>query len=172
MASDHKAEVVKGAELAPPDAPRPEASDDPTDDPLVINLLFRYRSVLIVSFHFVLLLFSYWLAYVLRFEGFVPRPYVDAFVSSLPLLLGCRLLAFAHYGLYRGWWCYVGMRDLYNLIRAVLVSALVFTAGLLFMGGEATVPRSVIVLDALLTIVLIGGVRFALRAVRENRRPT
>ena len=137
----------------------------------MINLLFRYRTVLIVSFHFVLILLSYWIAYVLRFEGFVPQPYIDAFLTSLPLLLGCRLLAFAHYGLYRGWWRYVGMRDLNHLIRAVLVSSLVFMAALLFMGGDVAVPRSVIVLDALLSIVLIGGVRFALRAVRENRRP-
>src|SRR5687768_18473259 len=85
---------VEGAELAPPDAPRPHESEDSSDDTLVINLLFRYRTVLIVSFHFVLLLFSYWIAYVLRFEGFVPRPYVDAFIQSLPILLGCRLLAF------------------------------------------------------------------------------
>jgi FlaA1/EpsC-like NDP-sugar epimerase len=164
-------QAVEGAELAPRGAPPHHESPDSIDNARVINLLFRYRSVLIVSFHFVLLLFSYWIAYVLRFEGFVPQPYVDAFVTSLPILLGCRLLAFAHYGLYRGWWRYVGMRDLYNLIRAVLVSSLVFTAALLFIGGEATVPRSVIVLDALLTVVLIGGVRFALRAVRENRRP-
>jgi FlaA1/EpsC-like NDP-sugar epimerase len=164
-------EVLRGAELAPPHAPTQYEPPPSLDDPVVINLLFRYRSILIVSFHFVLLLFSYWIAYVLRFEGFVPQPYIDAFIASLPLLLGCRLLAFAHYGLYRGWWRYVGMRDLYSLIRAVLVSSLVFTAALLFIGGEATVPRSVIVLDALLTIVLIGGVRFALRAVRENRRP-
>ena len=162
---------VGGAELAPADAPEHNESPDSPRDILVINLLFRYRTVLIVSFHFVLVLFSYWIAYVLRFEGFVPQPYVDAFVTSLPLILGCRLLAFAHYGLYRGWWRYVGMRDLYNLIRAVIVSSLVFTAALLFLGGETTVPRSVIVLDAILTIVLIGGVRFALRAVRESRRP-
>ena len=172
MADDaRESEVVKGAELAPSGPPRHDESEDFSENPRVINLLFRYRTVLIVSFHFVLLLFSYWIAYVLRFEGFVPQPYVDAFIQSLPILLGCRLLAFAHYGLYRGWWRYVGMRDLYSLIQAVVVSSLVFTAALLFMGGEATVPRSVIVLDALLTIVLIGGVRFALRAVRESRRP-
>ena len=172
MAADrHDRASVEGAELAPSDAPRRDETPDSIHDLLVINLLFKYRTVLIVSFHFVLILFSYWIAYVLRFEGFVPQPYIDAFLTTLPLLLGCRLLAFSHYGLYRGWWRYVGMRDLYNLIRAVLVSSLVFTAALLFMGGDATVPRSVIVLDALLSIVLIGGVRFALRAVRENRRP-
>jgi FlaA1/EpsC-like NDP-sugar epimerase len=163
--------VLKGAELAPSDGPGTPEPTHLLHDRFVINLLFRYRTVLIVSFHFALVLFSYWIAYVLRFEGFVPQAYVDAFVASLPLLLGCRLLAFAHYGLYRGWWRYVGMRDLFNLIRAVVVSSLVFTAALLFLGGEATVPRSVIILDALLTIVLIGGVRFTLRAVRESRRP-
>src|SRR5688500_20281358 len=51
-------QVVKGAELAPSDAPRPVESEDSSDHTLVINLLFRYRTVLIVSFHFVLLLFK------------------------------------------------------------------------------------------------------------------
>jgi hypothetical protein len=128
---------VEGAELAPPEGPGNHEPSHLLHDRFVINLLFRYRTVLIVSFHFVLLLFSYWIAYVLRFEGFVPQAYVDAFVASLPLLLACRLLAFGHYGLYRGWWRYVGMRDLFNLIRAVAVSSLVFTAALLFLARSS-----------------------------------
>src|SRR5688572_32153116 len=107
-------QVVKGAELAPSDAPRPEESEDSSDDTLVINLLFRYRTVLIVSFHFVLLLFSYWMAYVLRFEGFVPQPYIDAFIQSLPILLGCPPPTTPHYALHRASWRHPGMRDLHN----------------------------------------------------------
>src|SRR5688572_13432423 len=106
-------EVVRGAELAPPHAPK-QYEPPPSLDPLVINLLFRYRSVLIVSFHFVLLLFSYWLAYVLRFEGFVPQPYIDAFIASLPLLLGCPPPTTPHYALHRASWRHPGMRDLHN----------------------------------------------------------
>ncbi|MEJ7811599.1 MAG: nucleoside-diphosphate sugar epimerase/dehydratase [Gemmatimonadaceae bacterium] len=136
----------------------------------MISLLFRYRTIVLVAVHFVLVAISYALAHLLRLEFDIAEPYVSSFLLTLPILLVLRLLAFAHFRLYRGWWRYVGMRDLFDLLKAVGASSLVFLAVLLFMGAQQKVPRSVLILDPMLTIGLIGGARFALRAVRERRR--
>jgi FlaA1/EpsC-like NDP-sugar epimerase len=147
-----------------------ETSDAGPPVPLV-TFLFRYRTVFLVAVHLALVVVSYTLAFMLRLEWLIPDPYLDMYLRTLPMLIGVRLLAFAYYRLYRGWWRYVGMRDMIDLLKAVAVSSLVFAAVLLFIGRGQGYPRSVIFIDALLTVSLIGGVRFGLRAVREKRRP-
>ena len=138
----------------------------------MITLLFRYRTILLVALHLVLVCASYLLAFVLRFmdEGAIPGWALSVFVATLPWIVLLRLGAFAYYRLYRGWWRYVGMHDLFGLLKAVAVSSLVFAAVLVLFGYTRSFPRSVLVLDAVLTIVLIGGMRFSLRALQESRR--
>jgi FlaA1/EpsC-like NDP-sugar epimerase len=137
----------------------------------VITLLFRYRTVVLVTLHFVLVLASYTLAFLLRFEWVIPAAYLQTYYTTLPIVLGVRLLAFAHFRLYRGWWRYVGMRDLFDLLQAVAVSSLVFIALLALLGLAEDVPRTIYLLDPLLTVAMIGGARFMLRMIRERRRP-
>ncbi|MDQ6886306.1 MAG: polysaccharide biosynthesis protein [Gemmatimonadota bacterium] len=137
----------------------------------MVTLLFRYRTVLLILFHLTLVVASYALAFMLRFEWLIPVGYRHAFIVTLPVIAGLRLLAFAHYRLYRGWWRYVGMRDMFDLLQAVAISSLFFVASLLFMGYAHGFPRSVIVIDGVLAVMLIGGARFSLRALRERRRP-
>ena len=138
----------------------------------LITLLFRYRTILLVALHLVLVCASYLLAFVLRFmdDAVIPSWALGAFIDTLPWIVLFRLLAFGYYRLYRGWWRYVGMRDLFGLLKATAVSSLLFAAMLVLLGHTQNFPRSVLILDTVLTIVLIGGMRFSLRALQENRR--
>ncbi|MGH7664859.1 MAG: polysaccharide biosynthesis protein [Gemmatimonadaceae bacterium] len=135
-------------------------------------VLFRYRKVALAALQILLVCVSYALAFLLRFEWNFPEGYIGMFLATLPWLILFRLLAFAYFRLHRGWWRYVGMRDLVALVKAVTVSSLMFTAALVFLGhyGDGF-PRSLVIIDAMLTVGLVGGVRFALRAARESRRP-
>ena len=131
----------------------------------------RYRRLMVVTTHLVLVVASYWLAFVLRFDRMIPRAYWSLFVTTLGPLLVFRLGAFAFFRLYSGWWRYVGISDMVALVKAIAISSALFTALLVFTGQAYQYPRSVIVIDAVFTLFFIGGVRFALRALRENRRP-
>ncbi|HEU4642850.1 MAG TPA: nucleoside-diphosphate sugar epimerase/dehydratase [Gemmatimonadaceae bacterium] len=133
--------------------------------------LYRHRRILVVAFHLVLVASSYALAFMLRFDRMIPAAYAATYWSTLGPLLVFRLSAFAFFRLFSGWWRYVGMRDLHALLKAVALSSVLFVTSLVFTGHAYDYPRSVLVIDAILTLVLIGGVRFALRAVRESRRP-
>ena len=135
------------------------------------TLIFRHRRLFVFTMHLVLVVVSYALAFVLRFDRMIPAAYWSMFLATLGPLLAFRLGAFAFYRLYSGWWRYVGMRDMFALIKAIAISSALFTALLVFTGQAYEFPRSVIVIDALLTLLLIGGVRFMLRALRERRRP-
>ena len=130
----------------------------------------RHRLLVLVTLHLVLVSVSYTLAFLLRFEGTIPEEFVGAYAMTLPWIVVFRLLAFSSFQVYRGSWRYVGMRDLQLLLKAVGASTLMFTAFLLFTAREQAYPRSVPIIDAILTVMLIGGVRFSLRAVRERSR--
>jgi FlaA1/EpsC-like NDP-sugar epimerase len=137
----------------------------------LVRLTYRHRRIVVVAFHTVLVVASYGLAFMLRFDGLIPRTYTATFWQTLLPLAAFRLGAFALFQLYSGWWRYVGVRDMVALIKAVVASSVLFTASLVFTGHAYRYPRSVVVIDALLTVVLIGGARFTLRAMRESRRP-
>jgi FlaA1/EpsC-like NDP-sugar epimerase len=135
------------------------------------TLIFRHRRIVVFTMHLVLVVASYTFAFLLRFDRMIPAAYQSIFLMTLGPLLVFRLGAFAFYRLYSGWWRYVGMRDMFALIKAIAISSALFTALLVFTGQAYKFPRSVIVIDAVLTLLFIGGVRFTLRALRENRRP-
>ncbi len=136
-----------------------------------LTLVFQHRRMVVFTTHLALVVVSYALAFILRFDRMIPAAYWSMFLATLAPLIVFRLGAFAFYRLYSGWWRYVGMRDMFALIKAIAISSAMFTALLVFTGQAYEFPRSVIVIDALLTLLLIGGVRFLLRALRESRRP-
>ena len=151
---------------APPQEP-------PTGENAVrpFGMRMRVRRALVIVAQMGLVALSYWLAFQLRFDFRLHPAETDIFLATLLPLMLARLGAFAYYRLYSGWWRYVGMRDLYALLKAVLVSSVLFTTGLVLFGRTSGYPRSVLFIDAVLTMMLIGGVRFTLRAMREARRP-
>jgi UDP-GlcNAc:undecaprenyl-phosphate GlcNAc-1-phosphate transferase len=84
---------------------------------------------------------------------------------ALPVILFARYATFIPFGLYRGVWRYAGARDGFSVVAAVIVSELVAYGFLSATQAWGDFPRSVFVLDALLSIVLIGASRFAERAL-------
>jgi FlaA1/EpsC-like NDP-sugar epimerase len=88
---------------------------------------------------------------------------------TLPLLLALRLGAFAIFRQYRGWWRYVGMHDLAALVNALSWSTLLFIAALYLTGQIRGFPRSIIILDWGVALLIFGGIRFGVRWFREGR---
>ena len=133
----------------------------------------RLRRPLVLALHLLLLPLGYYAAFALRFDFDVPADYMGLFWRTLPYLVALRLACFAVFGLFRGWWRHVGMRDLVDLVCATTLSSVLlvmalFMAGGLYDGG-LLLPRSVLVLDWITALVLFGGIRFLVRALREER---
>lgn len=138
-------------------------------------LLIRLRRPIVLALHLLLIPLAYYGAFALRFDFRPPQVYVDLFWRTVPYLVVLRLACFALFGLFHGWWRHVGMRDLVDLVRAttlssvLLVLALFMTGDLQGPGSMSGLPRSVLVLDWITAMILFGGVRFAVRAFREER---
>jgi FlaA1/EpsC-like NDP-sugar epimerase len=134
----------------------------------------RLRRPVVLALHLLLLPLGYYAAYALRFDFRVPPEYTQLFWRTLPFVVVLRLACFAVFGLFRGWWRHVGMRDLVDLFRATTLSSLLLVVALFMSGGMLTsggsrLPRSVLVLDWITALVLFGGIRFVVRAFREER---
>ncbi|HEX5726462.1 MAG TPA: nucleoside-diphosphate sugar epimerase/dehydratase, partial [Longimicrobiaceae bacterium] len=129
----------------------------------------RYRRVLIVLFHLVLIPAGYWTAFALRFDFDPPAHAQDLFWKSVGFVVGLRMLCFAIFGLFQGWWRHVGMRDLTRLLQAVTLSSLVLLPVLFFFGIlQEGMPRSVLLLDWVMAVLIFGGSRFSVRSFRES----
>lgn len=112
------------------------------------------------------------LAFQLRFDGAVPPEYQAALLKTLPMLLVVRGLAFVAFGIDGGLWRYAGISDLCRILLAVATSTLLLY-GFVYMPLTPTVyPRSVVVIDALLLVCLLGGLRLAWRMLSYVARMT
>jgi FlaA1/EpsC-like NDP-sugar epimerase len=134
------------------------------------DLLLRYRRPLVVVAHIGIWAAAYALAYLFRFDFRVPAPYFTApYVAWWVVLLALRLVAYAYYGLFQDMWKYTGQRDLVDLVKATGVSSAGWALMLLFV-GVYPVPRTVMAAEFLLTVALVGGVRFANRTFAQATR--
>ncbi len=123
--------------------------------------------VLIAAGDLLLLAASLYGAYLVRFDFSVPMPFMHLFWRSLPLALGIKIVVFYFFDLYRGMWRYTGVTDLVNVIKAAAVSSLLFIAAVSFLERLVGYSRSIFLIDACFTVLLIGGLRLAIRVYFE-----
>ena len=110
------------------------------------NLLF-----LLVTDIF-LFTFSYAASYLLRFDLRSVPSYYPAFRNTLIPILLLKLYVFHHYGLYQGMWRYTGLKDLENILKASVISSLAIISLILLTHRFQGFPRSVFLIDCILTI--------------------
>ncbi|GBG15072.1 multidrug MFS transporter [Novimethylophilus kurashikiensis] len=131
---------------------------------------FSPRSrILLVFVHDVLATLVSWaFAYLLRFNFSLPKEFIVSLLETLPVVMLLQSAIFLKFGLYRGMWRFASLPDLKRILAAVGVSALTVAAVMPFMHLGIVVPRSVLVLDPLLLVMIMGGSRFAYRAWKEH----
>ncbi|MBP8856405.1 MAG: polysaccharide biosynthesis protein [Anaerolineaceae bacterium] len=130
----------------------------------------RNRYILIGDI--VLILISVFGSYVLRLEL---GPAFTFYLPSAFWMLGISLLikpiVYSFFGLYRRLWVYASVQELKQIIVAVTSASLmvaILTIAFFSFGFFTGFPRSVLIIDWLLSIFLVGGLRFSMRVVAEN----
>ena len=110
---------------------------------------------------------SYFVAFLLRFDGEIPAYESSLFWKLAPLLLVIRIPLYIYFGLYQTLWQYAGINEIQGILKSVGLGSLVFVV-LSLLGGHYTHPRSVYVIEALVTIGLLGGFRIGSKILLER----
>lgn len=122
-----------------------------------------------VAIHAALIVLAYFLAFAVRFDFRVPTVEWHRFLGTFPFLLMVKAIAFGFFHLYEGFWRYVSMRDVLAIFKAGTLGSLVFTTGILVFFGPGF-SLSVLLMDWVICLTLVGGPRFGFRALDEWRR--
>lgn len=132
---------------------------------------YRKRFYVILILTSIIVVGSLILAYAFRFDFSIPNQYWARIVTLIPIVLAVKLTLYWHYGCFRGWWRYVSMPDLVQLVKANLIASLIFVVYAVAVYRLDLIPRTVLLLDGVLCFMFLGGVRFATRAFREHYLP-
>ncbi len=120
----------------------------------------------ILSIDILLLFLSLYFSFFLRFEGaggdgsrYSFTPYLNIF----PLVLATKIPTFYLFGLYRGMWRYTSTQDLFNIMKAIVISFILIMVALIYINRLAGLSRSIFVIDTILTFLFICGHRVSIR---------
>jgi FlaA1/EpsC-like NDP-sugar epimerase len=128
--------------------------------------LLRYRTILVALFQALLVFTALVLAWLLRFD--FSLPYRGLLFSAAPLLILIRLAAIGRYDLFHGWWRYTGVSDALDIVKATAMGSAIFLLVMRFLLGVVSFPRTIYILEAVLSLGLLAGVRLLSRVVTES----
>jgi FlaA1/EpsC-like NDP-sugar epimerase len=115
---------------------------------------------------------AFGLAFVLRFLDVpigIPHRYVTMLAGSIAFVAIGKSIVFEVMGLHRKWWRYFQLPDMWPVVRAAAVASAILVAVFTLAKPYAyNLPRSVVVFDFLLTVMLLGGARLARRTIAER----
>ncbi|MBM82599.1 MAG: hypothetical protein CMJ78_18705 [Planctomycetaceae bacterium] len=139
--------------------------------PLEIQMSLSLRLVLLAICHLVFFAISLLLAFALRFDFEIPVESWSMYRATVSWICGLKLTIFYLVSHYHGWWRFVTFSDLAALLRASTLSLLVIAAFDYILVNTHQIPRSVLLLDSLLSIILLGGFRSTWRLLHESFQP-
>jgi FlaA1/EpsC-like NDP-sugar epimerase len=123
------------------------------------------RFPIVIAAHTILIATASYFALWLRFDGNIPAPVVWAYLQMLPSVLAIRAAAFMGFGLFGGLWRYAGVWDLWRILLATGGSSVVLYLAIYNALGPAVYPRSIVIIESVLLIFFVGGVRLLWRIV-------
>jgi len=134
-------------------------------------LIIRNRYLLLADVF--LLLVASFLSFLIRFDGHRVWHYLARWWFFPPLVIAISLPVFYFFGLYRRMWQYASVNELLAIVTAVSLSGFITT--LLIFGLFVPLrwipffSRSIVAINWLLMMALVGGARFSVRLLWEAR---
>ena len=131
--------------------------------PIAANRMLRFRLPLILTFQAVVACFSLLAAFLLRFDFNIPPDQLALFYVVLPLALSSRMAGYLYFRTYLNSWGFAGMQELTDDIKATIMGSVSFILIMVFTMGSYGFPRTVLVLEPVLSLMLLGGGKFVFR---------
>jgi len=130
---------------------------------MIRSLSGKKRIGSFIAIDIIVITLSFFCALLLRFDFLIPTQYFSLFIVWLPVFIIVKLSSFVFFGSYRGIWRYTSLWDMLNLVKATFTASVIILFSFGIVEGFAGFPRSVFLIDLLLTVILIGSTRIAVR---------
>lgn len=135
--------------------------------------MVKYSRIALLFFADIICInFAYILSFLLRFEFTISDAFLGFFAvyaNNIIIITLVKLAVFWALGLYRSLWKYAGTEEMVKIVMAAVTATAASIVYLEFT--QQYFPRSIYVFSCVLDFVLIGGVRFGYRVVRDLRKP-
>ena len=120
----------------------------------------------------VLFALSVFLAYELRFSGYIPSIFYESLIKATLLLVFLKLMLFGLFGIYKVAWRFFSLNEARKIFLALACAECVFL-GIFYVFDDFfnPFPRSIIGIDFVLSYLLIGSLRISKRMFVDFRRP-
>jgi FlaA1/EpsC-like NDP-sugar epimerase len=128
-----------------------------------------YRRLPLNVFQLAIVMASSYAAFSLRFDGDIPPEQRAIFVNTILWLVAIRAAAFAPFRLFAGLWQYADPFEFCNIVAAVGVSTGAFYV-IVDLILRLSYSRSVLIIDSVLLVLGLCGVRLLPRVARSLRR--
>ena len=127
------------------------------------KLYSRYRRSFLVSIDLLVIVFSFFGAFLLRFDFTLPGDYSSFYLVWLPIFIVLKLSIFYFFGLYKVIWRFTSIWELLKIVKAVTFGSVTIILCLWFSSGFDGFPRSILLLDYMLTIFATSLSRISVR---------
>lgn len=117
----------------------------------------------------IMLGFSYYGAYWLRFDHEFTPAIRSQILSTIGPVVFIKLACYFFFDVYRGFWRYAGIKDLLNVIKGSITGSLIFVVYLAVFFRFAEISRGVVLIDGVLTVLFISGIRLSIRLFYQNQ---
>ena len=131
------------------------------------KLQWIYKSLLLCLADVLIIVGSYFMALVMRFDfriDMIPDEYMAGYLWSMPFWIVSAIVIYYIYRLYHSIWAFVSITELKRITIADLVLIPVYIIGAVFM--ELHMPKSYYFMGYILSCVCCAGVRFSYRYIR------
>ena len=127
------------------------------------NIKPLHKKIILVCVDSVILYFSAYVSFVLRFGDFIELTNVRLILIFSYVVISIPI--FIRHGLYRSVIRYIGEQALWEIVKSLVYASIVWSTAafmMQFYGGEG-LPRSIPIICLLLSVFLIAGLRFLIR---------
>lgn len=114
---------------------------------------------------------SIYFAFLLRFSGDIPEIFIPGMIYSGVILIVIKIAMLWAFQIYRVPWRFFGLNESRKITLACLLCAGIFFG--IFLSYEeifAPFPRSVIIIDALISAIMVGSLRISKRALIDFKK--
>jgi FlaA1/EpsC-like NDP-sugar epimerase len=110
---------------------------------------------------------AWYAAFLLRFNFELSSESFTLMKQMLLFVIPLQFISYVIFGLYRGAWRFTSLLDLKKILIAVFISSILLAALLHITNFIYGIPRSVLVINPILLIVIMGGGRFIFRVIKD-----